>query len=97
MGEVDLHVLLRAIGNKGFGAEIAGVLSNATTGTVASTLSKQIQAMAQQGNATETLEMIFKPSAYGRLSSSTLGHGTISNEVADQAEFQCVCGGVLAC
>ena len=87
VGEVDLHVLLTATRNAGFGAEIAGVLSNATTGMVASTLNKQMLALAQQGNATETLEMIFKPSAYGRLSSSTLGHGGISNEQVDQGNF----------
>jgi hypothetical protein len=87
VGEVDLHVLLTATRNAGFGAEIAGVLSNATTGMVASTLNKQMLALAQQGNATETLEMIFKPSAYGRLSSSTLGGGKILNEGVDQGNF----------
>ncbi len=94
VGEVDLHVVLTAARNKGFGVEIAGVLSNATTGTTASTLSKQVLAMAQQGNATQTLKMIFKPSAYGRLSSSTLGGGKITNEVADQSNFNAF---ALAC
>ena len=87
VGEVDLHVVLKAIRNKGFGAEIGAVLSNATTGTVGSTLSKQVLALAQQGSGTETLEMIFKPAAYGRLSSSTLGGGRIVNEGVDQGNF----------
>ena len=87
VGEVDLHVVLKAMRNKGFGAEIGVVLSNATTGAVGSTLSKQVLAMAQQGSGMETLEMIFKPAAYGRLSSSTLGGGKIVNEAVDQGNF----------
>jgi hypothetical protein len=52
---------------------------------VASTLSKQILALAQQGSGSETLKMIFKPSAYGRLSSSTLGKKMI--EEVDRGNF----------
>jgi hypothetical protein len=87
VGDVDLHVMLMATRNKGFGKSIAGVLSNATTGTTASTLNKQMLALAQQDNASETLEMIFKPSAYGRLSSSTLDGKGIVNESADRNNF----------
>ena len=88
VGEIDLHVTLTATQNKRFGNEIAGVLTNATTGATASTLNKQLLALAQQENSTQTLNMIFQPSACGRLSSSTLGGGgAIGNEGADQSNF----------
>jgi hypothetical protein len=88
LGEVDLYVQLKATANPAFGQSIAGFLSKATTGDTATQLTKQLIATAQQPSATETLELVFKPSAYGRLTSSTLnGNRPIINELADQTNY----------
>ena len=88
LGDVDLYILLKATNNPNFGKTIAGFLSKAATGPDASELSKQVLATAQQSKAVETLELIFKPSAYGRLTSSTLQGNKIVDEAADQNNYQ---------
>jgi hypothetical protein len=86
LGDIDLYVQLKATANGGFGKMIAGFFSKATTGDVATQITKQLLATAQQSKATEILELVFKPSAYGRLASSTLnGNRPIINESADEA------------
>jgi len=88
LGEIDLYVQLKATANGGFGKLIAGFFSKATTGEAATQITKQLLATAQQSNATEILELLFKPSAYGRLTSSTLnGNRPIINEPADEANY----------
>jgi hypothetical protein len=89
LDDVNLHAILKATRNSSFGNAIAGMLSKATTGTDASALIKQVLASAQNGKSTESLEIVFKPSAYGKLSFSALSNGRPVDEAKDQANYQC--------
>jgi hypothetical protein len=99
LGEVDLHVVLKAVKNKSAGNRIATIVSGTSTGTVPTTLGKQIVSIASQKSSTESLEIIFKPTAYARLSSSTTQNGVPTGNVnADQrnyAAFQAACGLIM--
>jgi hypothetical protein len=88
IGSVNLYVLLKATSNPSFGQSIAGFLSRTATGDVARQLTNQLAASAKQKNTTETLQLIFNPSAYGRVQSSTLnGNHPIVNENLDQNNY----------
>jgi hypothetical protein len=87
LAQIDLHILLKAKNNAGFGKSIAGFLSETATGAVAATLAGLLRDSAQQGNSTETLELIFKQSAYGKLSSSETGPRSVLVEAPDTANY----------
>jgi hypothetical protein len=87
LAEADLHFLLKAIGNKGFGTQIAGLLSTLATGSMLSQLSKQILASAQQKQTTQSLEFIFTRSAYGRLNASDTSHGPVTDQGPDRTNY----------
>jgi hypothetical protein len=89
LGEVNLHAILKATRNASFGKAMAAFLSKAATGTDASVLTKQVLASAQNGTATETLAIVFKPSAYGKLSFSAQNSGGPVDESTDHANYQC--------
>jgi len=87
LAQIDLHILLKAKNNAGFGKSIAGFLSETVTGAVATTLAGMLRDSAQQGNSTETLELIFKQSAYGKLTSSETGPRSVLVEAPDTANY----------
>jgi hypothetical protein len=84
----ELHVLLKATNNPKFAASLAQFLSLTATGTIAAQLQAQLTASAQQAKSTQTLELVFESTAYGKLNSSTLNpDGTITNENLDQLNY----------
>jgi hypothetical protein len=90
---------LKAVSNKSAGNNIATIVSSTATGTVPTTLGKQIAALASQKNGTESLEIIFKPTAYSRLSSSTIQNGAptgnVNADMSNYAAFAAACGPLM--
>lgn len=88
LGEIDLHALLKATTNRSFGNSIASVISKVATGADASAVVKQVLASIQAGNSTQTLHVVFKPSAYGKLAFSVVNNGKPFDESQDELNYQ---------
>jgi hypothetical protein len=95
---IDLHALLKATNNQGFGNYIARIVGFVTSGPDGVALTKQVGSIASQSNATEVLHIILSPSAYTRLQSSTISHGKPDAETNDQpnyAAFAAACADLI--
>ncbi|MFZ0795507.1 MAG: hypothetical protein WAM65_17210, partial [Candidatus Korobacteraceae bacterium] len=75
LGTIDLHVMLSATDNQGFGRYIAGFLQLLTSGPDATALVKAVAALAAQAKTTEVLQIILPPVTYARLQSSNITNG----------------------
>jgi hypothetical protein len=84
----ELHVLLKATNNPKLGKAIAQFLSLAATGSTALQLQNQLLGSVQRGSTTQTLELIFAPTAYSKLTFSARNEdGTIPNQQPDIANY----------
>jgi hypothetical protein len=96
---INLHVMLRAANNGGFGAYIAGIVDLLTAGQDGGILAGQVANLAKQPNATELLHLIFEPTAYeNHLNASTLPLASAADEPPDQANygaFYYACGQIM--
>ena len=99
LATINLHSILQATNNRNFGAYISSIVSLLTSGSDAALLTREVAAMAAQSNTTEILHLIFPPSAYSRLRSSTLSKaGKPDDESKDQtnyAAFATACGDLI--
>lgn len=99
LGDVDLHVILKAVNNRSAGSKIATIISSAATGSVPTMLGKQLELIALRKNTTESLELVFKPKAYARLSAATIQNGAPSGDIdadkSNYAAFQAACGQLM--
>ena len=87
LGTIDLHVVLTATGNPGFGKYIAGFLQLLTSGPDAAALVKAIDTLAAQDKTTQVLQMILPPAMYARLQSSTIKNGRPDDQAKDQVNY----------
>jgi hypothetical protein len=82
----NLNVMLRATNNKAFGDYIASFVGYLTSGQDGQALTTQVRNLAQSANTTQVLQLIFQPSAYGNLKSSTIPL-TPGGDAADSANY----------
>jgi hypothetical protein len=95
---VNLHVMLQAANNGGFGAYIASIVDLLTAGQDGGILAGQVVTLAKQANTTELLHLIFEPTAYEKLNASALPLASAAAEAPDQANygaFYYACGQIM--
>jgi len=84
--EADLNIILRAVNNKQFGGYISAIVSLLTQGQDGNALANQVSALAGAGNTTQVLQIVFKPSAYGKLAASP-NPPVDGDDTADRANY----------
>ena len=95
LGPIDLHCVLQAANNPGFGAYVAGFLDKMNAGPNTAQLVQSIKALAGQAGTTERLQIVFSEGTYSRLNASTITNGKPDNEAPDQTNynaFETACG-----
>jgi|GEM_PF-3021022 len=90
----NLHCFLRATNNPAFGGYIAKFLGLTTTGSDNAALVKSVAALAARANTTQSLHLVFAPSAYGRLGFSAIPRHPGDDTTSDRKNYAAF---VLAC
>jgi hypothetical protein len=80
----ELHVLLKATGNPKFAARLAQLLTVTGTNSSTAALLGVIQSSAQNAKASQSVEIVFAPTAYAHLAYSTIGN---QDNTADQINY----------
>ncbi len=87
IGPPMLHCMLQATNDTKFGQGIAKLAGQLSSGPSVNALAAQMAAAAKLANSVVTLQLLFAPGAYGRLTAATITNGKPDDESKDAANY----------